>query len=71
MALGRKTAAWTGVKYPWKFQPSITAEQKKLIQAQGMPPTLDGMSLDVFQVLAQTIGAVKDYGFDPENDYRK
>ena len=49
----------------------MSEEQKKSIQAQGMPPKLDGMNLDVFTVLGQALGAAKDYGYDPENDYRK
>ena len=71
MILCRKTVAWTGLRFPWKLRPSISEEQKKAIQAQGMPPTLDGMNLDVFPILAQAMGATADYGYDPENDYRK
>jgi hypothetical protein len=46
-------------------------EQKKTILAKDTPPTLEGMNLDVFAVLGQALRAASDYGYDPENDYRK
>jgi hypothetical protein len=59
--------AWTGLRYPWKYRPSI----KRLVEAKRMPPELKGMNIDMFKVLAYAMGAASDYGYDPENDFRK
>ncbi len=36
-----------------------------------MPRELEGMNLDVFAVLTQSMGVASDYGYDPENDFRE
>ncbi|KAE9377959.1 hypothetical protein N431DRAFT_500692 [Stipitochalara longipes BDJ] len=62
---------WTGLRFPWRFRPSIVWEQKKIIQAQEFPTTLEEMNLDVFAVLAQVLGPACDYEYDPESDYHR
>lgn len=67
----RNIVAWTGLRYPWKYCPSFTNEQKKLVETKGIPPGMEGMNMDIFGQLLNVMSAAGDYGYDPENDYRE